>query len=122
MFSFVSRMYGRLFSPIKPESFWKDRKVVADLAISPIGTGPSMSSYVRTCGEILAKPQYHLKTTMHAFGTNVEGSLNDIEGAVRDCIETLHRQKVPRVSATLTISSRIDKQQSLKDRMRIASN
>lgn len=119
MFSFVSKVYERLFPPAVKDDFWKNRKVVADLAISPIGTGASMSSQLRTCGEILAKPEYHLKSTMHAFGTNLEGKLEDIEAAVRDCIATLHRQKVPRVSATLTISSRIDKEQSLKDRMKI---
>ena len=117
MFSFVSNLYGRLFTPVKPELSWKDRNVVADISVSPSGVGPSMSSHVRTCGEILAS-KHNLKTTMHAFGTNVEGKLGDIEAAVEDCIRTLHQQKIPRVSTTLTICSRIDKPQSLESRMK----
>jgi uncharacterized protein (TIGR00106 family) len=117
MFSFVSNLYGRLFSPTKAELSWKDRTVVADIAISPSGVGPSMSPYVRTCGEILAS-KHNLKTTMHAFGTNVEGPLGKIEAAVGDCIQALHKQGVPRVSTTLTICSRIDKEQSLESRMK----
>jgi uncharacterized protein (TIGR00106 family) len=117
MFSFVSNLYGRLFTPIKSELSWKDRNVVADVSISAIGTDPSMSPHVRTCGEILAN-NHNLKTTMHAFGTNVEGKLRDIERATEDCIQALHKQGVPRVSTTLTICSRIDKPQSLETRMK----
>ncbi len=116
MIPFVSKIYSRLFPSVKAEDFWKDRTVVADLALSPSGVGASISPYVRTCGEILAN-NHKLKTTMHAFGTNVEGTLPHIELAVKDCIQTLHRQGVPRVSATLTICSRTDKDQSLASRM-----
>lgn len=121
MIPFVSRIYDRLFPSVKAEDFWKNRNVVADLAISPIGVGPSMSSHVRTCGEILANKKYNLTTKMHAFGTNVEGSLPNVESAVEDCIQALHKQGVPRVSATLTISSRTDKNQSLASRLAAAA-
>ncbi len=107
-----------MFSSVPSDDFWKNRNIVADVAISPIGVGSSLSSHVRTCGEILAS-KHNLKTTMHAFGTNVEGNLKDIEAAVEDCIQTLHqKQKVPRVSATITICSRIDKEQSLENRIK----
>ena len=107
MLSFVSRFREYFFPSALAADFWKNRTVVADVAISP---------YIRTCGEILAR--HNLKTTVHAFGTNVEGNLTNVKEAVADCIETLHKQNIPHVSAIIKLSSDTKKENTLDSRMK----
>lgn len=114
--SFVSTIRG-LFSSRKKQKIAEPMYVVADIATTALGKGASMGHHVKTCREILEK--HHLKLNYHAFGTNAEGRLSDLEDALRECHQVLHSKGVPRVSTNLTISSRTDKAQSLKTRLAV---
>lgn len=110
-----SRIRDYFFPSKSQADLMEGLNVVADIAVSPVGVGASISPYIKTCGEILKS--HHLKVVTHAFGTNVEGKWADIQEALRDCHRTLHQQQVPRVSSTITFSTRTDKEQSLASRM-----
>lgn len=91
-------------------------KVLVDLAIVPLGVGLSLSRYVAVCEQVLKEAG--LKTALHANGTNIEGEWDEVFAAVKKCHELLHSMGVPRVTATLRVGTRTDKDQSLEDKVR----
>ena len=91
-------------------------KVIADLCVVPLGVGVSLSEYIAECQQVLG--QFEVKTHMHAYGTNVEGEWDEVFSAIKACHEKLHDMEVPRVSTTLKFGTRIDKIQSIEDKIR----
>ena len=91
-------------------------KVLVDISIVPLGIGLSLSSYIAACEKIF--DQAGLKTTLHAYGTNVEGEWDEVFGAIRKCHETLHAMGAPRISTNLRLGTRTDREQSLDDKVR----
>jgi len=90
-------------------------KVIADIAIIPIGVGVSLSKYIAACELILNKAG--LNPQLHANGTNVEGEWEVIFSALKECHETLHAMDAPRVSSTLRVGTRVDKAQTMQDKI-----
>ncbi len=90
-------------------------RTIAELTVTPMGVGPGISSYVAEVERVLQ--QSGLKTQLHACGTNVEGELEDVLRAVRECHEAMHTQGAPRVSTTISIGTRTDHEDSLDTRV-----
>jgi uncharacterized protein (TIGR00106 family) len=90
-------------------------KVIADLAIIPIGVGVSLSKYVAACERVLAEAG--LQPQLHANGTNVEGEWDVVFAALKRCHETLHEMGVPRLSTNLRLGTRVDRTQSMQDKI-----
>jgi uncharacterized protein (TIGR00106 family) len=90
-------------------------KVIADLAIIPIGVGVSLSKYVAACERVLKEAG--LAPTLHANGTNVEGEWEVVFAALKHCHETLHEMGAPRVSTNLRIGTRVDRTQTMQDKI-----
>jgi uncharacterized protein (TIGR00106 family) len=55
---------------------------------------------------------------LHAYGTNIEGELEQILDAVRRVHETLHAEGVPRLATTIKLGTRTDKVPKLADKVR----
>ncbi len=91
-------------------------KVLADLTVIPLGAGLSLSAHVATCERILAEAG--LVTRLHANGTNVEGEWDAVFDALRRCHEAVHAMGAPRVTTTLQVATRTDRDQSLDDKLR----
>ncbi len=91
-------------------------KILADLSVVPLGVGPSLSEYVAACERILTEAG--LTTRLHAHGTNVEGDWEVFMAAVRRCHETLHAMGAPRVSTAIKLGTRVDREQTLADKVR----
>jgi uncharacterized protein (TIGR00106 family) len=91
-------------------------KVIADLCVVPIGVGVSVSKYIVECEKILSEAG--LKTNLHAYGTNVEGEWDDVFVAIKRCHEKLHAMGVPRISSTLRFGTRIDREQTMVDKIK----
>jgi uncharacterized protein (TIGR00106 family) len=91
-------------------------KVIADLAIVPLGVGLSLSPYVAACERVLAEAG--LTPQLHANGTNVEGEWDQVFAALKRCHEVLHGMGAPRVSTNLRCGTRTDRDQSLDDKVR----
>ena len=81
----------------------------------PIGVGVSLSRYVAAASEELESPG--LETELHAWGTNVSGDYDDVCAALRRALERLHGMGVPRVTCTIKLGSRTDREQSLTDKV-----
>jgi uncharacterized protein (TIGR00106 family) len=90
--------------------------VLIDISIVPLGVGLSLSAYVAACERVFKDAG--LKTALHAYGTNVEGEWDAVFGAVKKCHETLHVMGAPRISTNMRLGTRIDRQQSMDDKVR----
>ncbi len=90
--------------------------VIADLCVIPLGVGISVSKEVAICERILAAAG--LKTNLHAYGTNIEGEWDQVFAAIKQCHEALHNGGVPRVSSSLRFGTRIDREQTMEDKVR----
>jgi uncharacterized protein (TIGR00106 family) len=93
-------------------------KVIADLCVVPMGVGVSVSSYVAACERVLRDAG--LKTHLHAYGTNIEGEWDDVFAAIRRCHEVVHEMGAPRITSTLRFGTRIDRDQTMADKVQSA--
>lgn len=90
--------------------------VIADLCVIPLGVGVSVSRYVAACETVLQEAG--LQHRLHAYGTNVEGEWDVVFAAVKRCHEVVHALGAPRISSTLRFGTRIDRDQSMDDKVR----
>lgn len=90
-------------------------KVIADLCVVPMGVGVSVSKYVAICEQVLSDA--NLNPHLHAYGTNIEGEWEDVFAAIKQCHEEIHRLGAPRISTTLKFGTRIDRDQTMQDKV-----
>ncbi|MBI1372047.1 MAG: MTH1187 family thiamine-binding protein [Phycisphaera sp.] len=90
-------------------------KVIADFCIVPIGVGVSVSPYVAACERVLKHAG--LNTTLHAYGTNIEGEWDDVFAAIKRCHELVHEMGAPRITSTLKFGTRTDRDQTMRDKV-----
>ena len=90
-------------------------RVIADLCLIPIGIGVSVSKEIAACERILTEAG--LKTKLHAYGTNIEGEWDDVFAAIKRCHEAVHAMGAPRVSSSLRFGTRIDRVQTMDDKV-----
>ena len=92
-------------------------KVIAELVVVPLGTGsPSLSSYVAGVEKLLAT--FNLKTMLTPMGTVLEGELDEVLRAVRAVHEVPFQAGALRVSTTVKIDERRDKELSMDGKVR----
>jgi uncharacterized protein (TIGR00106 family) len=91
-------------------------KVLVDLCIVPLGVGVSLSSYIAACEKVLTGAG--LKTALHSYGTNIEGEWDAVFAAVKRCHEVVHELGAPRITTTIKLGTRIDRDQTLEDKVR----
>jgi len=90
-------------------------KVMVDLCVVPIGVGVSVSEYVTACQrEIQATGLSH---QMHAYGTNIEGDWDDVFAVVKRCHEVVHEMGAPRVTTSMRVGTRTDREQTISDKV-----
>jgi uncharacterized protein (TIGR00106 family) len=90
---------------------------VVFLTITPLGTGtPSVSRYVAGVERILRETR--LTHQLTAMGTIIEGDLDEILAVVRKMHEHPFTQGAVRVSTSLRIDDRRDKEHSIAGKMR----
>jgi len=90
-------------------------RVVVDLCVIPLGGDPSLSGYIAECQRVLQEAG--LSTHLHAYGTNVEGEWDVVMAAVKQCHERVHAMGAPRISTTIKLGTRIDREQSMADKV-----
>ncbi|MEM7020687.1 MAG: MTH1187 family thiamine-binding protein [Pseudomonadota bacterium] len=90
-------------------------KVMIDLCVVPIGVGVSVSEHIAACHRILKEAG--LKTNLHAYGTNVEGEWDEVFAAVKKCHEVVHEMGAPRISTSLKVGTRTDREQTMQDKI-----
>jgi len=91
-------------------------KVIADIMITPIGVGVSVSKYVAECQKIFK--QAGLKVILHSYGTNIEGEWDEVFSAIKKCHQIVHEMRVPRISSNIRFGTRTDREQSMEDKIK----
>ncbi len=91
-------------------------KVTLEFTVIPIGVGVSLSKYIAACEKVLKESG--LKYELHANGTNVEGEWEAVFHAIERCHAVLHEMGVPRISTSIKVGTRTDREQSLEDKVR----
>jgi uncharacterized protein (TIGR00106 family) len=86
-------------------------KATAEIQVIPIGAGVSVRHEVKRAHELLEESGLGIQ--LHAFGTNVEGELEDILRAIGRVHEVLHAEGVVRLSTAVKIGTRTDKETTL---------
>ncbi len=59
-----------------------------------------------------------LKNPLHSNGTNIEGDWDAVMQAVKECHQKLHEMGAPRIATTIHIGTRVDREQTLEDKIR----
>lgn len=91
-------------------------KVILNFTVVPIGTGLSLSRYVAECEKIIKEAG--LQSNLHANGTNVEGEWDEVFNAIKKCHERLHEMGVPRLFTSIQVGTRVDKPQTMDDKIK----
>lgn len=91
-------------------------KVMIDLCIVPLGVGVSLSPYIAACEKVLTEAG--LKSSLHAYGTNIEGEWDEVFAAVKRCHEIVHEMGAPRITTTIKLGTRTDRTQTMEDKVR----
>ena len=90
-------------------------KAIVDLCVVPIGVGVSVSKYVVACEKVLTDAG--LSTRLHAYGTNIEGDWDTVFAAIKRCHEVVHEMGAPRISTTIKVGTRIDREQTMQNKI-----
>jgi uncharacterized protein (TIGR00106 family) len=89
--------------------------VLVDLCIVPIGVGVSLSTYIAACEKVLTEAG--LKTSLHSYGTNIEGEWDTVFSAIKRCHEVVHEMGTPRITTTIKLGTRTDRLQTMEDKV-----
>ena len=90
-------------------------KVIVDLCLVPIGIGVSVSREIAACHQVLQEAG--LETRLHAYGTNIEGEWDAVFSAIKRCHERVHAMGAPRISTTIKLGTRTDRDQTMQDKI-----
>ena len=91
-------------------------KVIVDLCVTPLGVGVSVSKHVVACQRVLEEAG--LVHQLHANGTNIEGDWDEVFAAIKSCHEVVHDMGVPRISTSIKVGTRTDREQTMTDKLR----
>ena len=91
-------------------------KVIVDFCVIPLGAGLSLSPYIAECQRILEA--VGLKYDLHAYGTNIEGEWDTVMDAIKRCHYRIHEMGAPRISTTLKLGTRTDRDESIESKVR----
>jgi len=92
-------------------------KAIAEITVVPIGTSsPSISSYVAEVEKTLRS--FNLKIQLTPMSTILEGELDEILNAVKAAHNCLFEKGALRVSTTLRIDERRDKNLTMEGKVK----
>ena len=90
--------------------------IIAEICVIPIGNSVSLRKEIAIAHKILQDTGLPLQ--LHGYGTNIEGDYDVIVEAIKKIHMTLHAQGLPRLHTNIKLGSRIDKKQSLADKIK----
>ncbi len=88
---------------------------MAEICVIPISGSTSVRNDVARAYEILAATGLELQ--LHAYGTNIEGPIDQILAAIQQIHTELHNEGVPRIHTAIKLGTRTDKTQHLEDKI-----
>ena len=90
-------------------------KVMVDLCVVPMGVGVSVSEQIALCEKIINEAG--LESQLHPYGTVIQGDWEEVFETVKKCHLKLHESGVLRIFTNMKIGTRIDKEQSMDDKV-----
>ena len=90
-------------------------KVIVDLCVVPMGVGVSVSKYVAACERVIREAG--LVPQLHGYGTNIEGDWDTVFMAIKKCHEVVHEMGAPRITTTIKLGTRTDRNQTIEDKI-----
>ena len=90
-------------------------KAIADVCVVPLGVGLSVSKYVAACERIFKEA--NLNPQLHAYGTNIEGDLDQVVDAIKRCHEQMHEMGAPRITTSIRLGTRTDRLQTMQEKV-----
>lgn len=90
-------------------------KVIVEISFLPMGAGLSLSPYVAEALRLIRESG--LDHEFHSMGTNVEGEWDEVMALVRRCQDRIFEMGAPRVTTTLKISERRDRDARMADKV-----
>ncbi len=90
-------------------------KVIADICVVPYTGHTSVREEVALAHRILVDTG--LPVLLHGYGTNIEGDYDTIFAALKRVHEELHERGAVRISTTIRLGSRTDKDQGIRDKL-----
>ncbi len=90
-------------------------KVIADICVVPATGRTSVREEVALAHSILRDTG--LPVLLHGYGTNIEGDYDTIFEALKRVHEKLHAKGTKRISTTIRLGSRTDKDQGIVDKI-----
>ena len=89
--------------------------VSIDLCIVPLGVDTSIAEYVAACQKVIEKAG--LEYELGPNGTAIEGEWNEVFACVMQCHKSVHSLGVNRIYTTLKVNTRIDRNQSFREKI-----
>ena len=90
-------------------------KVIVDFCLIPLGVGVSLSPYIAECQKIFKSAK--LEHQLHPYGTTIEGEWETVMDAIKRCHVYIHDMGVPRITTTLKMGTRVDRDQSMEEKI-----
>ena len=89
--------------------------VIADICVVPITGRVSVRAEVKRAHAVIQASG--LDVQLHSYGTNVEGDLEIILSTIKQIHETLHAEGTQRLSTSIKIGTRTDKEFTLEGKL-----
>lgn len=89
--------------------------VILDLCLVPMGVGVSVSPYIAACQQVLQAAGLHHQ--LHSYGTTIEGEWDEVLAAVKRCHQQVHAMGAPRITSTIKLGTRTDRDQTMADKV-----
>ena len=89
--------------------------VIVDVCVVPLGVGVSVSEYIAQCQRVIEASG--LKHQMLPYGTNIEGEWEAVFATVKACHQAVHDMGAPRITTTIKLGTRTDREQTMQDKM-----
>ena len=58
-----------------------------------------------------------LSHQLHAYGTNIEGEWDEVFAAIKLCHERVHAMGAPRITTSIKVGTRTDREQSMQEKV-----
>jgi uncharacterized protein (TIGR00106 family) len=88
---------------------------MADLCVIPFNEKISVADEIAECQRIFK--QFNIDFQLHGYGTNLYGEWDEVFAAIKACHEKLHENGVVRISSTIKVGTRTDKDQTIDDKV-----
>ncbi len=90
-------------------------KCMADLCVIPFNGKISVADEIAQCHRVLKR--FNIDIQLHGYGTNLHGDWDEVFAAIKACHQELHDTGIVRISSSIKVGTRTDKEQTISDKI-----